>query len=312
MIADYIVARRALIAIVLISILFTLISAEFVALEVDYVQICYFLGYFLAVALAAHYYCSRRGLIQLRALSDAMVCGLLLTVPVMLSTYLVIYIKMPLADDVLTSWDTAIGVDWLKFITFVDQAPMLAHSLGLAYQSFSYQLLLLPIILAITGQILRVYQMVIAYALICFVSSFISIWFPALGTYTIYEMDAGSLQNINAYYGYFFLEQFNAVRNDPNFVFRLQETAGILTFPSVHAGVAALCAWAAWSIKVARYPLLLLNVLMAVSAVSHANHYVIDVIAGVLVAAVCVFFTSRLTAVRPAVDAAGPSVAIPA
>jgi hypothetical protein len=308
--SDYIFARRALIAIVLVSLVFTLISAKVAGLKIDYLQIVYFLGYFLAVALAAHYYCSRRGLMHLRAVSDAMVCGLLLTVPVVLSTYVVIYIKMPLADDVLSSWDTAIGVDWRKFITFVDQAPVLAHSLGLAYQSFSYQLLLLPIFLAMTGQILRVYQMVIAYALICFASSFISIWFPALGTYSVYEMDAGSLQNINAYYGYFFLEQFNAVRNDASFVFKIQESAGILTFPSVHAGVAALCAWAAWSIRTVRYPLLLLNVLMA--AVSHANHYVVDVIAGVLVTAMCVLATKRLTAMRSVADVPSPSVAIPA
>lgn len=307
MILDLTVARRALIAIVVISSLFTLVAAEIVGFKIDYLQIFYFFGYFLAVALAAHYYCSRRGLTHLQAVSDAMACGLLLTVPIVLSTYLVIYIKMPLADDLLSSWDTAIGVDWRKFITFVDQFPILAHSLGFAYQSFSYQLLLLPVILTITGRLVRVYQMVIAYALIGFVSSFISIWFPALGTYSVYQMDAVNLQNINAYYGYFFLDQFNAVRNDPNFVFKLQESAGILTFPSVHAGIAALCAWAAWSIKIVRYPMLLLNVLMAVSAVSHANHYVVDVVAGVAVTVICVVFTLWLTSGQSVIDASRPS-----
>lgn len=65
----------------------------------------------------------------------------------------------------------------------------------------------------------------------------------------------------------------------------LNESVGILTFPSVHAAVASLCAWAAWKIKMLRYPALALNIAMAFSAVPSASHYLTDILAGVGVAA---------------------------
>ncbi len=297
--SDFLIARRGLMAIVAISYVSVFVLAKIVGFKIDYAQIAQFVGYFLIVAVAAHFYCSHRKLGRLAAISDAMACGLLLTAPIVVSTYLAINVKMPLADDVLSSWDVALGVDWRELIKFVDQSPVLAGALGFAYLSFLFQLMIVPAVLAAVGQLLRAYQMLIAYALICFGASFISIWFPALGTYTIYNVVPSDLENINARYGYFFLEQFNAVRENPDFIFQIRNTAGILTFPSVHAAGAALCAWASWSIWSARYPMLLLNVLMAASAVSHANHYVVDVIAGIILAFVCVIFTRRLTSAPP-------------
>lgn len=107
--------------------------------------------------------------------------------------------------------------------------------------------------------------------------------------------DASSLQNIDPTYGYFFLEQFHAVRNDPGFIWRLEDSAGILTFPSAHAAVAALCAWALWPIRILRYPALALNLAMGFSAIPGANHYVVDVIAGVVVALAAIGFVAFAT-----------------
>ena len=109
-----------------------------------------------------------------------------------------------------------------------------------------------------------------------------------MGTYSHYGLDGTALRNLDATYGYYFLEQFNAVREDPNFVWNIRNSAGIVTFPSGHAAIAVACAWAAWDLKWARYPALALNVAMAVSAVPSANHYLVDVIAGVLIALISI------------------------
>lgn len=37
-----------------------------------------------------------------------------------------------------------------------------------------------------------------------------------------------------------------------------------------------------------RYPIALLNVAMAISAISHANHYLVDVLAGLTISAICI------------------------
>ncbi|OCO98962.1 hypothetical protein BC374_17270 [Ensifer sp. LC13] len=248
------------------------------------------LVFFLASALATCF-----NFLTLRSMIECCGCGLLLVVPITISTYLSTWLNFPLADNQLSRWDKWLGVNWTAMMGWIDQHPLLSEALNKAYRSFGYQLLLCPALLALAGHHGRAYQMVATYGLLCFLSSAISIFFPALGTYSYYQFDASSLQNIDPTYGYFFLEQFHAVRNDPDFIWRLEDSAGILTFPSVHAAVAALCAWALWPMRILRYPALALNLAMGFSAIPGANHYVVDVIAGVVVALAAIGFVTFAT-----------------
>ncbi|MBN9033612.1 MAG: hypothetical protein BGO05_19975 [Rhizobiales bacterium 63-7] len=265
---------------------------------VEYGSIMKLCAVLIPVFGAAIAYTMFRRMEPMRVLLECILCGLLLSVPVGLSTYIAMGANFPLADERLMRMDAALGFDWRAFIRFVDARPLLAESLGQAYQSFGLQLLGIPILLAAFGRYARCYAMVLGYGLLCFLSILISLWYPALGTYSVYAVAPQSLDNINAHFGYAFLEQFNAVRSDPDFVFSFPKMMGIVTFPSVHAAAAVLCAWAMWDIRLLRYPFLALNVLMAVSAISHANHYLVDVIAGIGVASISISSVSALCNLR--------------
>ncbi|WP_104668614.1 phosphatase PAP2 family protein [Ensifer adhaerens] len=240
---------------------------------------------FAIVVFAASFLALRFNFQQLRPMIECCGCGLLLVVPISLSTYLSTWTNFPLADDRLSGWDSWLGVDWPAIMAWIDRHQLLSEALNKAYRSFPYQLLLCPVLLVLSNHHKRAYQMVGAYALLCFSSAAISAFFPALGTYAYYQFDASSLQHINATYGYLFLEEFHAVRNDPNFIWRLPESQGIVTFPSVHAAVAVLCAWALWPVALLRYPALVLNLAMGFSAIPAGSHYAVDVVAGIAIAA---------------------------
>lgn len=239
-------------------------------------------------------YARWRGMAGLPAGLHCVAAVLLLALPVLVWTYAAMKLDMPLADDSLAAMDRALGFDWRGFISFVDSAPALAEGLAGAYTSFPFQILLLPLLLALAGHSTRAYSTLFAFALVCAASSVISIWYPALGTYVAYGTTQSELVNINAKFGFHFLDEFNAVRAGGAFTLFVDRAAGIVTFPSVHAAVAALCAWSAWQVRLLRYPVLLLNAAMAVSAVSHANHYLIDVVAGIGIAGLCVAATVPL------------------
>lgn len=219
--------------------------------------------------------------------------------PLLLWTYAAMRINMPLADAELAAMDAALGFDWLAFVAFVDARPTLARVLAWAYSSFAWQLLLLPVLLAVAGRSTRAYAMFFAYVLVCFVSSIVCIWYPSLGAYVTYDLGPGDVSNINAWFGFFFLEQFHAVRAEGPFIFVFNMSAGIVTFPSVHAAGAAVCAWAAWDVRLLRYPVLVLNVAMAASAISHGAHYLVDIVAGIGIAGLCVS-VATLVFYRPA------------
>ncbi len=262
--------------------------SSFAGLAIDYNSVLLAVAWLGGGLVCSSLYCTWRGMLPLRNLVEPVLLGLLMTLPTVAATYLAIRMGLPLADETLATFDAAMGFDWRAFVQLVDDRPWLSSCLGVAYQSFAVQLIALPLLLSLSGKAARAYAMVAAYSLICFMASAIAVRFPAIGAYPFYGVGGGSLGNINVHFGYFFLEQFNAVRDDPSFVFSMVDAAGILTFPSVHAACAALCAWAAWSIRTIRYPVLILNGAMAAAAISHGSHYFIDVPAGMLLAAFCI------------------------
>ncbi len=247
----------------------------------------------IVLFLALSLYCRTRRFLRVAMPLEALAVAVSMTVPILISTYLAASLSFPLQDAQLVKADAALSFDWMAFIKYVDSHPALSEMLGFAYRSFGWQLFALPMLLGLAGRAERSYVMVISYGLICYVSTVISIWFPALGTYTIYNVTQDQVPNIAAYYGFAFLDDFHAVREQSVFALSVMDASGIITFPSVHAGAAFLCAWATWDLKYFRYPVLAWNVLMGLSAISHANHYMIDVLAGAGIAALSIFFVTR-------------------
>jgi len=312
MTSELVVARGILLGMTLASYPVVFGLAALIGLNIDPKSFMVVGCYFGAMLAFFGGYCHLRRIHMLGYVFETAFCMILVSNAVLISTYIAMRLDMPLADQALVRWDATLGIDWHSLISFVDSRPLLAEALGFSYQTFLIQLLAVPFLLVVSRKALRAYHMVIAYALIGFISSVLAIWFPALGTYAVYGLAQAELVNINAHFGYFFLDQFNAVRTDPNFVLALENSAGILTFPSVHAAVAVLCAWASWAVRLIRIPMLLLNILMGASAVTHANHYVVDVIAGTVVAAASIALVTWLTRRRWSKGEAANSVLVPA
>lgn len=290
--------RRCLFALIAAAYAISLALAHLSGLRVDYASHAPFLLWVLGLLAIISGYCSWRGLEAILRFAEPACAVLLATPAIVLSTYVAMHAGFPEADPVLSLLDRRFGFDWWAFIAVIDRHAALALVLQQAYQSFSLQLLGLPMLLGFFGQAARAYRMVIAYVLIGLVSSLVSVMAPARGTFPTYGLGPDQLSVINAKFGFFFLSQYEAVRSDPDFVFRLREAAGILTFPSVHAAVAVLCVWAAWRLPVLNIVFALLNLAMIVSAISHANHYLVDVLAGSLVAALCLGAAQAMTRAR--------------
>lgn len=217
---------------------------------------------------------------KISAMCEVIAAGWLLLIPVLASTYLAMSIGMPLVDEKLIAMDKAIGFNWDSFIQAIDQYVFLSKMLEFSYITFEYQIFIVPLILIAYGQTKRAYAFVCGYGLLCFISSIIAIWYPALGTYAYWGFVQADMNAIDVRVGFNFLESFNAVRSGELFVLSLGVASGIVTFPSVHVGIALLLIWATWNTGMLRYPFLAMNIAMAVSAITHGSHYFVDVIMG--------------------------------
>lgn len=238
-------------------------------------------------------YAKASGFGRLRAPAEIFLFQLLLLLPVAASAYIAMQLPFGLADDQLAAMDAALGFDWPKMIASIDGRPWLAGVLNYTYTAFTPQLILSPLLLALGRNPSRAYKMLTCYGAIVLLASIVSITVPAVGTFATTGMQP---KNINIQYALDFVGPLRALKSGGIFVFRPFELAGIISFPSVHAAVAVLCARAWWHNRILRYPVLALNVLMAISAIPNGGHYLVDVIAGIGVAVWVILAVDRIEA----------------
>lgn len=309
MTSDTVILRAVMIRTLAASAVLVALLLGLSKLSLDLASFALTAGLAALLVVAAVYY-RGRGLTKVVMIMEVMACGIGFSVLVLISTYLAISVNAPLADDVLVAMDRTIGFDGVAFIRFIDGMPFLSWALMQTYVSFALQLMILPVLLVVFDKAVLAFALVLSYALVCAVASVVSVWFPALGSHVVYGIDPTSLGAVNAHFGHAFLSEFHGVRDSAAFTVSLDRAQGILTFPSVHAAVALLCAACAWSVPLLRYPFLLLNVLMATATLTHGGHYLVDTIAGLALAAIvlaAVFGLSRVPAVRQAPVGSGQS-----
>lgn len=240
--------------------------------------------------------CTWRNMPHIAVACEAIGAAIGFVVPALIATYLALSLDRPMADDALIAMDAALGFDeaaWMSLVFWVNESPLLEQALDFSYGSFSIQLIAIPFLLVCARMPERAIAFVAGYGILCFISAAVAIPFPALGTFSVYGVSPEDVANINSKFGFFFLSDFLALREATHFVISVDSVAGIVTFPSVHAGVAFLAIWAMWASPVLRWPFLILNLLMATAAITHANHYLVDVIAGLGIAGISAAIVSR-------------------
>ncbi|WP_428527545.1 phosphatase PAP2 family protein [Roseibium sp.] len=200
--------------------------------------------------------------------------------PVFVSTFLAISMGYPIVDDWLMAADARLGFDWVAYIYEIDKHPLLIDFLKIMYDIFYLLILLVPLLLVVNRDVGRAYGFIFGFGFLCFLSSVISIWFPAKAAFYSYGVLPEDLENMVPLVGYGFLEQFNIAYYGNLTQISIDNLSGILTFPSVHAGVAFWVIWSARRLPFLGVPIGSISFCMAVSAISHGGHYLIDIVAG--------------------------------
>ena len=73
----------------------------------------------------------------------------------------------------------------------------------------------------------------------------------------------------------------------------LESLKGLITFPSYHAAIAVILAWAAWPLRGLGYFIVLLNAVVLLSCILVGAHYLVDVIAGSAISVASILLARR-------------------
>ena len=178
-------------------------------------------------------------------------------------------ISGPLADPSLAQADQFLGFDWMAYAHLTEPLNL---PLLVAYKSFAWQPAFVALAVFLLGQSNRGWRLVTAAVLALLITSLVFPPRASTSASALLALKSGS-------------------RLLDNSVF-----TALIAFPSYHAAAAALYVWGCWKTPF-RWPVLALNVVMLAGAITIGGHYLIDIIGGLVVAAIALGVAGLL--VRP-------------
>ena len=188
-------------------------------------------------------------------------------------------------DDVLAAIDRSLGFNWPAGMVFIAQHPVLNSALYVSYFSMLPQMALLLCILGRQESYVRIYRYCIATAvgaLICIATWSIA---PSFGAISVYPMPVEAAHMRLALDQNYAQMLIALLANGPGFISPI-DVKGLIGFPSYHAVLALLVIYYTWSMKLLRWPAILLNAAVLAATPFQGGHHLIDVLAGFPVAAI--------------------------
>jgi membrane-associated phospholipid phosphatase len=210
-----------------------------------------------------------------------------LSISLMIQTYVqIVYVlsaHIPLTDELLHSWDVALGLDWLWYLNWVYANPFVMQALYIAYASMTLVTPVALILLLIMQRTDCVFVFIHAFVICALIVVTIGGFFPAHGAATYLFPDMAKFALFSNYPGNYGISIIDALRNTSSLViFDPDRMNGVVTFPSFHtAGTIAICyAFNRTKLKVLAW---VYAALVIASTPVMGAHYFIDVLVGAVI-----------------------------
>lgn len=194
-------------------------------------------------------------------------------------TYLAAYMRAPLYDAQFVSLDTETGFHWLAWLDSIQQQPAIETLLTAAYHSLFLQILGSIVVFAHYERKNRNCELFWTSSTALVITSVAAYYFPAAGAFHYFNVDLERAVH---------LPHLLALIEGTRASFSFTEMQGIVTFPSYHAAMAIILIYVHRGHRIL-FPLLAtLNFLMLIATPINGGHYLVDIIAGSLVAALSI------------------------
>ena len=184
---------------------------------------------------------------------------------------------LPLWDHRFDALDHAMGLDWLGMYNWVTARPWLDAASNLIYSMLGAELVILLLLLEGLGQHQRAVALRHGFFVSAIATILLGVLMPAAGPFAFYRLPGADQTP--------YVMQFAALRHGTMHMIDLSNAQGLISFPSFHATLAALCAYAVRTVRGLAWPALVLNILITCTAPVIGGHYFVDIFGGLAVAA---------------------------
>jgi membrane-associated phospholipid phosphatase len=201
-------------------------------------------------------------------------------VATILNFILTAILPLPRWDEALATADHALGLNWLDMYQWLIRHPTIEASAHAIYMSLGPEMLILLVALELRGHHSQARDFLLRFMVLAIATIGIGILIPAAGAFVYYHLPVAP--------DIIYVSQMAGLRDGTLRTIDSFYSEGLVVFPSFHAALAVLCAYAARPLRFLKIPLLVLNLLIILSSPFEGAHYFIDIMAGIILAALTV------------------------
>jgi membrane-associated phospholipid phosphatase len=240
---------------------------------------------------AAYYYRNHRADLRLASALESTAQVLIFAAVAAPLSYIAASAALPLQDAAFDAMDRTLGFNWNEVLAFMNRWPGFFLFMRAMYLSLTLQMTAVVLLLAFTGRLawLRVYMLAFIFAAL--LTIVLSALLPAEGAWLHYGLKADQSVMPSSYTSW---PVFHGLRDGSYRLVMAVGSEGIITFPSLHAALAVILMAAFWPVPIARWVSAVVNSLMLAATPIDGSHYLVDVLAGVATAVVCLLAAHRL------------------
>jgi membrane-associated phospholipid phosphatase len=200
---------------------------------------------------------------------------IIFVIVVCILSYVTASLAFPLVDERLSEIDLAMGFDWMAWRNFIAKS-VFDYPMYYAYNALLPLIVLSVFVLARStsdGNSRLLWSVILAAGMTIILFGL----FPSMGPWVQYHVT-----NAPPY-----IDHMHRLRSGLPVTFELGRMEGIVPFPSFHAALAVLFAYAHRGLRTF-YPVAVVCAFMWISALTVGGHYLIDLLAGTMVAVVAI------------------------
>jgi hypothetical protein len=208
--------------------------------------------------------------------------------------YMLLTIAGPRIDGALADFDKLIGFDWVATMTIMARHPILNFVLQCCYNSVLPQIALLVIVLGWARRCEDVFRFCLCVAIGAFVT--VAFWtcLPSFGAFSFYHLPPAVTSHLSLALDRQYADELVHLLDFGPGPISPQSAKGLIGFPSFHAALAMMVAWYAMGVRYLKWPAALLNAAVIVATPIQGGHHLVDVFAGVAVAALAVSVAGKV------------------
>ncbi len=268
--------------------------------------------FWAALAAAGRFYTHVRPRPQFVAMFDSLLQMLVFSALGASLSYMVAAQGGVYWDETLRAWDAALGLDWLAYVGWVNDNPLIALLYRIAYISLIPQMVAMILVLGFMGKVHALRVAVFAAMLAGVVTILLSGLTPALSNFVALGIKPSDFPMLDPAAAWVHVADLEGLRAGTLRMIAIDRVEGIVTFPSYHAALATVFAWGFLKAPWVRWVGFGWAMLTILATPVDGAHYFVDVFAGIAIAGVAIAVAHTLVPMRLRLPLATPGQANPA